>query len=210
MAQSGFRALHSCETALIRLVDIWTSNIEKGLLNGIVLLDLRKAFDLVDTEVLLHKLEMYQCDKNTLNWFRSYLQGRTQCVPLKAKYLKKNKVTHGAPQGSILGPLLFTIFMNDILLHVRSPLDMYADDFTLHSSAATIEDLTQKLNYGMFQIQKWCQNNKMVVNIDKTKVMLITTHQKESKLQKTQLDKHLTWKDHIDKTGKPLANTLPF
>ncbi len=76
LAQSGFRALQSCEIALTKIIDKWTSNMEKGFLNGVVLLDLRKAFDLVDTDRLLHKLSLYQCDDLTINWFKSYLHGR--------------------------------------------------------------------------------------------------------------------------------------
>ena len=83
------------------MVDMWTTNIENGLLNGIVLLDLRKAFDLVDTNVLLDKLSLYQCDTNTHNMFKTYLQGRHQCVRFKGKLSEPKPVTHGVPQGSI-------------------------------------------------------------------------------------------------------------
>ncbi len=104
IAQSGFRALHSCETALTKIIDKWTSNMEKELLNGVVLLDLRKGFDLVDSDVLLHKLSLYQCDDLTITWFKSYFQGREQCVIFKGNLSKTNTVTHGVPQGSVLGP----------------------------------------------------------------------------------------------------------
>ncbi len=130
LAQSGFRALHSY--ALTKIIDKWTSNMEKGLLNGVVLLDLRKAFDLVDTDVLLHKLSLYQCDDLTINWFKSYLQDREQCVIFKGNLSITNTVAHGVPQGSILGPLLFITFMNDLPLYIDSPLHMYADDSTIH------------------------------------------------------------------------------
>ncbi len=133
LAQSGFRAFHSCETALTRLVDKWTSNVEEGLLNGIVLLDLRKAFDLVNTNILLQKLEIYNLDDNSLCWFKSYLQVWYQCVQFKGKMSETRPVTHGVPQGIILGPLLFIIFMNDLPLYVNSDFDMYADDSTLHA-----------------------------------------------------------------------------
>ncbi len=85
LAQSGFQAFHSCTTALTRLVDKWTSNMEECLLNGIVLLDLRKAFDLVNTDILLQKLEINNLDDNSLCWFKSYLQGRHQSVQFKGK-----------------------------------------------------------------------------------------------------------------------------
>ncbi len=142
LAQSGFYALHSCETALTKIIDKWTSNMEKGLLYGVVLLDLR----FVDTDVLLHKLSLYLCDDKTINWFKSYLQGREQCVIFKGNLSKTNTVTHGVPQDSILGPLLFITFMNDLPLYILTPLDMYADDSTIHVTGRTIEELEIKLN----------------------------------------------------------------
>ncbi len=128
-----------------------------GLLNGVVLLDLRKVFDLVDTDVLLHKLSLYQCDDLTINWFKSYLQGREHCVIFKGNLSKTNTVTHGVPQGSILGPLLFITFMNDLPLYIDSPLDMYADDSTIHFTGKTIEELESKLNIDFKHVQIWCQ-----------------------------------------------------
>ena len=93
-----------------------------GLLNGIILLDLGKAFDLVDTDVLLEKLIIYQCSDSSLAWVRSYLLGRQQCVKFKGEMSETQPVTHGVPQGCILGPMLFIIFMNDLPLHVDSSL----------------------------------------------------------------------------------------
>jgi retron-type reverse transcriptase len=81
---------------------MWTSNMENGLLNGIVLLDLRKAFDLVDTDILLKKLSVYQCDKNSIAWLKSYLQNRHQCVQFKGKISDTKPVTHGVPRGIYL------------------------------------------------------------------------------------------------------------
>ncbi len=141
IAQSGFRAMHSCETALTRLVDMSISNMEKGLLNSSILLDLRKAFDLVNTDVLLEKLKIYQCDERTLNWFKSYLQGSIQCVQFKSKISDTITLTNGVPQGSILRPLHLIHFMNDLPLHVESELDMYANDSTLCATGKTVEDL---------------------------------------------------------------------
>ncbi len=185
LAQSGFQALHSCETALNNLVDMWTSNMEKGLPNIIIFLYLRKSFDLLDIDILLKSLSVYQFDKNTIDWLKSYLQTREQCVQFKGKISDTKPVTHGVPQGSILGPLLFIVFMNDLPLHVDSSLDMYADDSTLGASGKTIEDSEVKLNSDMVKVNTWCKHNKMAINCDKTKVMLITTYQKEAKLDST-------------------------
>ena len=228
--QSGFRAFHSCETALTRLVDMWTTNMEKGLLNGVVLLDLRKAFDLVNINVLLDKLKIYQCDEKTQDWFRSYLQGRTQCVQFKGKISDTMPITHGVPQGSILGPLLFILFMNDLPLHVDSSTDMYADDSTLCETGETVDELNVKLNDDMVCVNKGCHDNQMAANGDKTKVMLVTTYQKEAKLPKKELtvyydnkplksvdsekllgvkiDKHLTWKEHVNQTANKISRNI--
>ncbi len=204
--------------------------MEQGLLNGIVLLDLRKAFDLVDTDVLLEKLSIYQCDDSSLAWFKSDVQGRQQCVNFKGETSETLPVTHGVPQGSILGPLLFIIFMNDLSLHVDSPLDMYADDSTLSASGKTTEELENKLNPDMKAVDHWCEENRMACNSTKTKAMLMTTQQKETHLTSTHLeifcngnalenvesekllgvivDRHLTWKPHIDKLAKTTSRNI--
>lgn len=230
LGQSGFRSFHSCETALTKLVERWTENMENGLLNGIVFIDLRKAFDLVDIDILLAKLRVYNFDDNSLCWFESYLKGRQQCVQFKGKTSNTLPVTHGVPQGSILGPLLFIIFMNDLPLYIDSSFDMYADDSTLHAAARTLEELERVLNKDVASVQQWCEMNRMVANIEKTKSMLVTTYQKEARLPRTELnivfndvtlecvekdkllgvvvDKHLTWRHHVDKTAASVSRGI--
>ncbi len=113
LAQSGFHALYSCETALTKIIVNWTSNMEKGLLNWVVLIDLRKAFDLVATDLLLHKLSLYQCDDLTINCTPNNLSCRAEnstCVIFKGNLSKTNTVNHGVPQGSILGSPLIHYF----------------------------------------------------------------------------------------------------
>ncbi len=118
--------------------------MENVLLNGIILLVIRKAFDLVNADILFKKLLVYKCDKNAINWLQSFLQNRYYCVQLKGKISGTKPVTHGVPHRSILSPLLFIVLMNDLPLHVDLSLDMYVDDSTLGASGKTIEDLEIK------------------------------------------------------------------
>ncbi len=183
LAQSGFRTLFSCETALTNILHKWTSAIDQDKLNGVILLDLRKAFDLIDHAILLKKLKMYQCSENTMKWFTSYLDQRAQCTIFKGKVSEKSTITCGVPQGSILGPLFFILFINDLPLCVEnSDCDMYADDSSVTNSADNVMELEENLNDDMESVSGWCSDNHMLANASKTKCMLVTAWQKHATL----------------------------
>ena len=106
-SQCGFRAKHSTESAMILMVDSWLKALNSGKLVGCVMVDFRKAFDLVDHQILLKKLQSYKCSDSCLSLFNSYLINRTQRVALNNEFSDSSVVKCGVPQGSILGPLLF-------------------------------------------------------------------------------------------------------
>ncbi len=108
-------------------------------------------------------------DDLTINWIKSYLQGREQCVIFKGNLSKTKTVTHGVPQGSILGPLLFNTFVNDLPIYIDSPLDMYADDSTIHVTGKTIEEWKANLIFTLKMYKSGAPKNRMTVNAEKTK-----------------------------------------
>lgn len=130
--QSGFRTIHSTVTALLEATDNWAYNIDSGKINAVVFLDLKKAFDTVDHEILLSKLNHYGIQGNTYQWFKSYLENRTQMCSINGSLSNKCSLSCGVPQGTILGPLLFLLYINDLsncLLNCQPR--MYADDTNL-------------------------------------------------------------------------------
>ncbi|KAL9986017.1 hypothetical protein ACROYT_G000070 [Oculina patagonica] len=125
--------------------------------------------------MLLSKLEAYKLDSNALLWFSSYLTDRTQLVSFKGETSTVRSITAGVPQGSILGPLLFVLFINDLPLHVHTRLDMFADDTTLLASSdcANVEELKNTLSSKVSNVHEWATNNKLPLNCSKTKTILI-------------------------------------
>jgi hypothetical protein len=230
--QSGFRKYHSCQTALTALCDTWLESINKTHLTGAVFLDFRKAFDLIDHSILLRKIDVYFQNTLVTSLVRSYLSNRTQYVQFNGKSSSKALMKCGVPQGSILGPLFFCLFINDLPISLKDTnvdCDMFADDNTLHSNDKTIDTVQQSLQQGLDIVQDWCQKNKMVLNPEKTKSMVVATRQKhqrqqlvlnlninsvpveqvqEHKVLGVILDNELNWHSHINYINKRLSKNL--
>ena len=166
--QSGFRKRPSTETALIRLLDQILFDIKCNNVTGLVCIDYSKAFDLINHDFLLVKLKAYGVDDGHLQLFRSYLADRQQSVNMNGFTSSPLGITHGVPQGSILGPLLFLTFINDLPLVIsNSTVDVYADDTTFPSSAHCTLGTTvveTNLQEDIDRLCAWSAQNRMVLN----------------------------------------------
>ena len=163
----------------------WLKYINDGKLVGCAMIDFRKAFDLVDHQLLLNKLRIYRFSDLSLSWFKSYLSNRSQQVVINNSSSTSDDVVCGVPQGSILGPLLFLLFINDLplsLKHLPISVDLYADDTTLYGTASDKSSLEANLQKALDSVHTWCLENGMLINTDKTKLMLIASRQKRNSL----------------------------
>ena len=172
--QSGFRSLHSTLTALIETTNNWSVNIDDGLLNGVVFIDLQTAFDTIDHSILVRKLRNYGIDQTSLSWFKSYLSDRTQKCSVNGHLSNAASVPCGFPQGSNLGPLLFLIYINDLpnCLSVTSP-KMFADDTNITVAADSLTELENKINIDLENLNGWLVANRLSLSVTKTEFMVI-------------------------------------
>ena len=145
--QSGFRTIHSTVTALLEATDTWAYNIDRGKINAVVFLDLKKTFDTVDHEILLSKLRNYGIYCNPHRLFKSYLGNRTQMCSINGSLSKSCLLSCGVHQGTILGPLLFLLYINDLpnCLSNCEPR-MYADDTHLTCAGDNADNIQSRLN----------------------------------------------------------------
>ena len=218
--QHAFRKRHSTATALLEVTDqVWKSMDVRQVTTN-VLLDLSKAFDKVDHTILINKLTHYglYCD-----WFRSYLTGRSQAVRQLEKTSTFLSTTSGVPQGSCLGPVLFSIYTNDLPQHLASKVVMYADDTQLIASykLADQDYATKKLQSDLDTLELYMERNKLTINAAKTQVITFGSHPLLKKIERdmandlriggttpeqlpavtnlgVHMDTSLTWQAHIN------------
>ena len=234
MQQSGFRPLHSTTTCLTDITNSLLSNMDKRQLTGMVFLDLAKAFDTLDHTKMLQKLSNLGFSSSAVQWFNAYLSDRTQSIKVDNVLSDPLPIQYGVPQGSILGPLLFIIYINNISSVVNyCRVQLYADDTLLYVSSPSVNVIESKLSEDLERIITWLNGNYLFLNYEKTKVMLVGTHQRLSKVTNFTiramdaddqqitlervyvfkylgviLDPALTWNDHIDYVAKKISSRL--
>ena len=168
--QFGFRAGHSTSLALIDIVERIKSNMDNGDHVIGIYLDLQKAFDTVDHKILLSKLAHYGIRGMCNKWFDSYLSGRQQYVSVNNTQSELKEITVGVPQGSVLGPLLFLIYVNDIARAISEPditTMLFADDTNVFVKGRLNESM-QKAQSAMTQLSKWFIDKKLSLSVEKT------------------------------------------
>ena len=238
----GSRSKHSTCTALIEMYDTWINSVEESEMAGVMMIDLSAAFDLVDHDILLKKLDLFGFDQATVTWFWSYLNSRSQCVYVDGKFSGLRAVDCGVPQGSVLGPLLYILFVNDLpeIVHghagepVNGPggpgnarvnlvckdcggLCCYVDDSTYVYSSSDPVALSEKLSDQYEKLAEYMANNKLVINADKTHLLVMGTPKfsaarqlvrikagnedieptKTEKLLGLHIHESLKWKEHV-------------
>ena len=193
--QSGFLRQHSTLTSLLKSTDDWYRGCDLGKLVGLVVIDLRKAFDTVDHSIPCQKLQHYGIRKREVSWLKSYLSNRKQFCRVSGTDSKVNDVTIGVPQGSCLGLLLFLIYVNDLPLAItNSNTSMYADDTSICYHSHEITLLNEAINNDLYKLEQWLEGNRLPLNLVKTRAMLISTKQKCKALQNQSHDLPVTIK----------------
>ena len=210
----GYRKGYSPQHALIGMLEKRRMSIDKGGYGGGVLMDLSKAFDTLNHDLLIAKLYAYGYGKDALKLIKSYLSNRWQRVKINESYSSWTALLVGVPQGSVLGPLLFNLYINDLFYVSKTDVCNYADDTTPYCVSMDLNDLMAKLEGAANDAVEWFRYiyNAMKLNSDKCH-LLVCGHKFECmvcKIEKTQGAVSFMLINSISKTEDVNASILPF
>ncbi|XP_072043470.1 uncharacterized protein [Amphiura filiformis] len=226
-SQHGFRKRRSCDSQLIVTIQDLAKGLEEKTQTDLILLDFAKAFDKVSHRLLVHKANHYGIRGSTLLWIQDFLSGRTQQVVVDGKTSSPTKVTSGVPQGSVLGPLLFLVYINDLPACVKnSTTRLFADDCALYKQIKSARDATL-LQEDLDALQRWESTWLMKFHPSKCKVVRVTNKRKptcatysirgeslevvpSSKYLGLTIDSKLSFNEHADVTCKKANSTRAF
>ena len=172
--QAGFRNQNSCESAIQTVLAKWKNALIEKKVIGVVFLDFRRAFETINRNLLLLKLKNYGLGDTIIKWFSEYLSNRTQVTKYNDTISTSKQNIFGVPQGTVLGPTLFLLYINDIVQYVQKcNIQLFADDTLLYYIGDDVDEIINTLNDELKTLQTWLKLNSMYVNIEKTKFMLI-------------------------------------
>ena len=223
--QFGFRSKKSTTDAILQFIDNGYNAMNDGKVLLSIYLDFSKAFDTIDHTLLCRKLDRYGIRGNINRWFKSYLSSRVQYVAVNDSKSLSKELSCGVPQGSILGPVLFLIYINDMQKSTNLNLIHYADDSTALATDRNLTSLCSLVNSELDKIDDWTRANKLSLNVEKTYFSIFTTRTANdvpdimirdkiitrSNTQKflgVLIDEKLTFKKHIDKVCKKVSSGI--
>ncbi|KAL8618799.1 hypothetical protein ACOMHN_000227 [Nucella lapillus] len=224
--QHGFRKNRSCEAQLLELVEELTSNMVDGLQTDMVILDFAKAFDKVNHSLLLHKIHDYGIKGKTNKWIKSFLSNRRQAVVVDGEKAEFSSVKSGVPQGSVLGPCLFLVYINDLPKNLNSKVRIFADDTAIYSTITADADIKQLQN-DLQNLEVWENKWDMAFHPDKCTTLPVSRKEnpilneynlhghtlatvQSAKYLGVTLQANMEWNKHVDNIVAKAGRTLGF
>ena len=207
----GFRKGLSTQHALLNLLKNWQKCLDKSGVVGTVLMDLSKAYDCLPHDLLLAKLSAYDFDSSAITLIANYLSNRYQRVKIGSTFSSYLEILRGVPQGSILGPILFNLFINGLMFFIQeTEVCNFADDTTIYSCSSNYEEATQKLSADTHLVLNWFRINSMVANPRKFQIMFLGSNIDNNEITFMVEDKKVRSKTEVKLLGITIDDKLSF